>query len=262
MKRRNIALALAAAGTLAAAPALAQLGCGQLVSGTTVTLGADVGPCDGVNGAIIVENGVLDLGGHTVSCADGDGDSTLPDGVVLLGKKSQVRNGTVTGCDYNVYVGGAGRHRVENVLSTGADDYGFYIASDSAKNRLTGNTARGNGDDGFQVRGAKNRIQGNVFEANGEDGIDLTQAIRNKIIGNTAVDNTDNGIEATGTKNKVAGNTSTGNGLYGIAVGDRGNKVTGNTATGNARADIVAQDPCGANKFKNNSFGSASSCVK
>jgi parallel beta-helix repeat protein len=261
---RPLALAVAAAGFAAAAAEVsAQIACGATINqGETVTLTSDLGPCDGVEGAVILESGILDLGGHTVSCADTNGDGSVPDGVVLLGRKAQARNGMVTGCDYDVYVGGSGKHTVEAVTTTAAVVYGFYVASDSGKNRLAGNTASANLDDGFQVRGPKNKVEGNVANGNGEDGIDLTQAKANRITANTTTNNVDDGIEATGTKNKIVGNTSTGNGDFGIAVGDRGNKVVGNTATGNGSADIIGQEPCKGNKFKNNTFGSGSSCVK
>jgi hypothetical protein len=92
----------------------AQVACGaSLAPGTTTTLTADLGPCDGTPAAIVVESATLDLGGHTVSCADTDGDGELPDGIVLLGKKAEVRNSTVVGCYDGVVLAGAGKHRVE-----------------------------------------------------------------------------------------------------------------------------------------------------
>ena len=262
--RLSITLGLAAGLVTAVAPGVrAQVPCGGVVSkGQTVTLTGDVGPCDGVESAIIVDSGVLDLGGRTVSCADSNLDGEVSFGIDVRGKKAEVRNGTVTGCRDNVYVGGTGKHAIEGITATAATVYGFYVASTSAKNRLTGNTATANIDDGFQGRGAKTKFEGNVATNNGEDGIDLTQATKNKIIGNTVSGNVDDGIEATGTKNKILSNTSTANGDFGIAVGDQKNKVIGNTATGNLSADIVGEEPCNNNKFKNNTFGTGSSCVK
>jgi parallel beta-helix repeat protein len=261
----RLAATLAVTAALAGAPAArADVACGDTIDkGETVTLTADLGPCDGVESAIHVNGGVLDLGGHTVTCADTNGDGDVPYGVDLQGKKAQVRNGTVVGCWYNVWVGGSGKHTVEGVTTTGAVVYGFYVASTSAKSRLAGNTATANGDDGFQVRESpKNTIENNVSSNNGEDGIDLTEASKNRINGNTTANNVDDGIEGTGSKNKYTANTSTGNGDFGIAVGGSKNKVTGNTATGNVTADIIGQDPCTRNKFQNNTFGSGSSCVE
>jgi len=260
---RLITLALSA-GLVAAAPAArAQVACGDTITkGQPVTLTADVGPCDGVENAIIVDSGVLDLGGRTVSCADTNTDGEVSYGIYLRGKKAQVRNGTVTGCLDNVWIGGDGKHTIEGITATAATRYGFYVSSTSPKNRLASNTATANADDGIQVRGTKTKIESNVASGNGEDGIDLTQATKNKIISNTTANNVDDGIEATGTKNKIIGNTSTTNGDNGIAVGSGKSKVIGNTATGNASTDILGQDPCTSNKFKNNTFGTGSSCVK
>ena len=192
--RLGITLGLAAGVVVAMAPgARAQLACGGIVpKGQTVTLTADLGPCDG-----------------------GSSDSAVQDG--------------------------------------------FYVASTSPKNRLTGNTVVSNGDDGFECRGAKNKIEGNTANNNAEDGIDLPDALKNKVTGNTATGNLDDGFDVGGTKNKILGNTATANGQYGIVATDRKNKVIGNTATGNIVADIVGE--C-ANKFKDNTFGTGSSCVK
>lgn len=263
--RLGITLGLAAGAIVATASgARAQLNCGDTVAkGQTVTLTADLGPCDGssADSAVIID-GILDLGGHTVFCADNDTNGEVPDGLYLRGAKSQARNGTVSGCDDNVYVGGPGKHTVEGITSTGAAEDGFYVASTSAKNRLRGNTSTASVDDGFECRGTKNKIEDNVASNNGEDGIDLPEADKNKVVGNTATGNADDGIEATnGTKNKILGNTSSGNGDYGIGVGGDKNKVVGNTASGNATADIGGN--C-TNKYKNNTFATAvpTSCIK
>jgi parallel beta-helix repeat protein len=256
-------IALAGLVAAAAPAARAQVACGDTIGkGQTVTLTADVGPCDGVESAIIIESGVLDLGGHTLSCADTNGNGRFSYGLDIRGKKAVVRNGTVTGCIDNVYVAGS-KHTVEGITATAAQRYGFYVASTSSKNRLAGNTATGNADDGFQARGSKHTIEGNTASANGEDGIDLTEAKKVKVTGNTSSGNSDDGIEATGTRNTISGNTSIGNADDGIAVGDRKNKVTGNTSTGNGSTDILAEEPCKNNKFKDNTFVvSPSSCVQ
>jgi parallel beta-helix repeat protein len=250
-----------AAGLVAAAPVRAQIACGDTVGkGQTVTLTADLGPCDGVESAIIIDSGVLDLGGHTLSCADTNGNGRFSYGLNLRGKKAVVRNGTVTGCIDDVYVGGS-RQTVEGITATAALRYGIYVASTSSKNRIAGNTATANADDGIQVRGAKHTIESNSASTNAEDGIDITQGTKIRITSNTSTNNSDDGIEATGSKNKIVGNTSTGNADDGIAVGIGKNKVIGNTSTGNTDTDILA-DPCESNKFKDNTFGTGSSCVQ
>ena len=257
-------IALAASLVVSAAPAArAQIECGGTIGkGQTVTLTADVGPCDGVESAIIVDSGILDLGGHTLSCSDTNGNGKFSYGIDVRGKKAQIRNGTVTGCIDNVYVDGS-KHVVEGVTSTAALRYGFYVASTSAKNRLAGNTANQNADDGIQARGSKHTIEGNSASGNGADGIDVTESSKIKVTSNTSSGNVDDGFEVSGTKNKLTGNTSTANGDDGFSIGDRKNKVIGNTSTGNGSTDIIAEEPCTANKFKDNTFGfSPSSCVQ
>ena len=255
-------IALAAGLFAVATPVHAQIACGDTIGkGQTVTLTADLGPCDGVESAIIIDSGVLDLGGHTLSCADTNGNGRFSYGLDIRGKKAVVRNGTVTGCIDNVYVAGS-RQTVEGITATAAQRYGIYVASTSSKNRIAGNTVTGNAGDGLQARGSKHTIEGNSASGNGEDGIDITQTTKVKVTGNTSSGNADDGFEVTGSKNKVTGNTSTGNGDDGIAVGDRKNKVIGNTSTGNTNTDILAEEPCTNNKFKDNTFGTGSSCVQ
>jgi parallel beta-helix repeat protein len=243
-------------------PAAAQAVCeGYVGPGETLVLTADLGPCDGEYEALLVESGTLDLGGHTVSCADTNGDGTLPYGIVLVGKKAQLRNGKVVGCYHNVVLEDQGRHTVENVTAEGAAYDGFQLRT--PRNKFDGNTALGNGDDGIQVSSLKNKVSGCLAEGNGEDGIDVVDAAQNKLIGNQAVGNLDDGIDVGGNRNKVVSNESSANGDSGIRVGGERNRILGNTATGNANADILASEPCTANRFRDNVYGSAApSCVQ
>lgn len=251
---------LAALAAWTPTDAAAQLACGDTVpEGAKVTLTQDIGPCDGMNTAIILESATLDLGGHTLTCAEMNDDGDVPWGVVLSGKKAQVRNGTIVGCYAGVYVDDTGKHRVEGLTVTRSWRDGIYVASDSSKNRIAGNILVANGDDGMEVRGDKNKITGNMAQDNGEDGIDITSADKNSITRNTATGNADDGIEASGTANKVSGNTSNGNGGWGIAIIGSKNKVVGNAASGNS-GDIGGSS-CSANRFKRNTVGRASACV-
>jgi parallel beta-helix repeat protein len=244
-----------------ASPAAAQAVCdGYVGPGETLVLSADLGPCDGEYEALLVESGTLDLGGHTVSCADTNADGILPYGIVLVGKKAQLRNGTVVGCYHNVLLEDKGRHTVENVTAEGALFDGFQL--DSQRNRFSGNTARANGDDGIQVSAPKNALSGNVAEGNGEDGIDVVGAGRNKLTDNAVSNNSDDGLEVGGDRNKLLGNDSTANADAGIRVGGARNKVLANTATGNGGWDIEGSEPCTANVFRDNVYGAATgSCV-
>lgn len=252
------------AGLAAWAPtdAAAQLSCGDTVAaGTTVTLTQDIGPCDGVQAAIIVDSATLDLGGRTVTCAEMNNDGDVPFGIVLTGRKARVMNGSVVGCYDGVYLDDPGKHRVEGVTVSASWFDGIYGESDSAKNQLIGNTVVNNLDDGFEIRGPKNKITGNVAQGNGEDGIDVVDSKATKIQGNTASNNLDEGIDVSGIGNKVIGNTTNANGGYGIAIVGRKNKIIGNTAGGNGASGDIAGASCSDNKWKNNTVSNPSSCV-
>jgi parallel beta-helix repeat protein len=255
-----VALVQALAGD--ASPAAAQAVCEGFVGpGDTLVLSADLGPCDGENEALLVESGTVDLGGHTVSCADTDGDGVLPYGIVLVGKKAQLRNGTVTGCHHDVVLADRGRHTVENVTAESAVFDGFLI--DSSRNRVTGSSALGNGDDGFQIGGQKNKLYGNVAEGNVEDGLDIVEGGRHKLTGNTISGSGDDGLDIGGDGNKLVENESTANVDTGIRVGGVRNGVFANTATGNGGWDILGIEPCTVNRYRDNVYGTAGgSCVE
>jgi len=245
-----------------ASPAAAEAACeGYVAPGETLVLTADLGPCDGENEALLVDSGIVDLGGHTVSCADTDGDGILPYGIVLVGKKAQLRNGTVTGCYHNVMLEDRGRHTVENVTAEGAFNDGFQLHS--PRNSLSGSAALGNGDDGIQIAYQKNKVSGNVAEGNVEDGIDIVEGVRHKLTDNSASGNGDDGVDVGGDRNKLVGNASTVNGDTGIRVGGVRNSVLANTSTGNGGWDILGVEPCTANRYRDNVYGAAAgSCVR
>jgi parallel beta-helix repeat protein len=252
--RNTVILALL---LLAAAPAAAQLSCGDTIGkGQRVTLTANVGPCDNDDAAaLIVDGGQLDLGGFTVSCADTDGDLDLPQGVVLFGKKSKVRNGTVTGCSNGVGLGGQGKHLVQAITVSGSADDGIDVAS--AKNKVLGNSVSGSGSDGIYVRTDKNRVADNTVSGSVEDGIDIIgDADKNRLSDNRCDANGDAGIEVGGTKNVVKNTTASNNAQEGIDLGEDGkNKVVGGTLQGNGEADI---EGCTGNKVRNVTFTTAS----
>src|SRR5690242_3367423 len=106
-------LVSAALVLLASSFAGAQVTCGHTIgNGQTVTLTDDI-TCDspaaaeeiGIGIALTVDGGTLDLGGHTVTCADTDGDGRIPFGIVLKGTNSTLVNGTVSGCNECLQLG-------------------------------------------------------------------------------------------------------------------------------------------------------------
>jgi hypothetical protein len=239
--------------------AAAQVACGDVVlKGTTVTLTADLGPCDGsaTEAALTVDGGRLDLGGRTVTCADGDEDGAVPQGIVLTGKKSRVSNGTVTGCTNGVMLLDQGKHVVERVTASGSVEHGVVGDDAGGKNKLTGVTATGNGNDGMNLESDKNKIVDAVATLNVSDGIDLTSdADKNKVTNARAEENGDNGIEIGGDKNKATDCTANDNANYGIVFGGEKSKVKGGTAQGNGTFDL---GQCEGNKVKKLVFTTAS----
>jgi len=252
----KILLPLLLVVVLGPATGLAQLSCGSSVGkGEKVTLGANVGPCDGVDAALVVDSGTLDLGGFTVACADTNLDGDLPQGVVLTGKKARLMNGAVVGCSNGVGLAGQGKHRVEGVTVTGSADDGIDIAQGD-KNKLVGNTTASNASDGIYVRTDKNKISDHVTVGNGEDGLDVpASGEKNKLTRVRAEQNADSGIEVGGSKNKVALGTAMQNGGPGFLLGGSKNKVRGGVSMANAGPDVSG---CSGNSVKNLSFTTAS----
>ena len=259
--------AVVVAFCVAAGPARAQVTCGATVGprGTT-TLTADLGPCDGGDVALFVDSATLDLGGHTVSCADTDGDGTVPDGIGLVGRKARLQNGTVVGCRFGVVLAEKGKHRVEGITATGNAQDGIFVVEGSTKNKVTGNNSSSNLDEGIQVEGDKNTVTGNTATGNGDDGINVVGADKNKLSGNTASGNGEEGFDIVGTKNTLKDNTANGNSTRGIDVDGTKNKITGNTANGNVGGDAIdaaGTAGCRQNKWRRNTFGTSSpSCIQ
>ena len=116
--------------------------CGfPLGPGGLFVLTCDVTLCT-TNPALSVDSATLDMNGHTVSCL---GPTPTNDGIVLLGSKAKLRNGTVTGCFNGVVLQGTGHHEVRNVTSSYNANIGFEELEGSSANKLTNDTASYNG---------------------------------------------------------------------------------------------------------------------
>lgn len=238
-----------------AVPAAAELACGTTVArGEKVTLTGPVGPCDDVTAAVVVDGGSLDLGGFSITCADGDGDGELPHGVMLLGKGAKLANGTITDCANGVAFGGRGRHRVANVTVQFSLDDGFDVLPEADRNRLQDVVALYNGDDGIQVRSDRNRARNATALGNGQDGIDLwTSAERNKVVGVATDRNGAAGVLVDGRRNTVVDAVATEN-VVGIHLDGVRNRVRGGTAQGNGAYDLAA---CAGDKVRKLVFTTA-----
>jgi len=242
-----------------ATPARAQLACGDVVGkGEKITLTADLGPCDGDPGntaAIIVDGGTLDLGGHTVTCADLDTNGETAQGIGMLGKKSKVMNGTIVGCQNGVFLADDGKHLVQGITARASRDDGLDTEGSAGKNKIFDNTFVENANDGISINSSKNKIARNIASQNVEDGIDIREGDKNVLNENTTTENGDDGIEVGGQKNKLIACTASNNTEDGIDFGNSKNLVRGGTAQGNGVYDI---NDCSGNKVKKLSFTTGS----
>ncbi|MGI9119569.1 MAG: right-handed parallel beta-helix repeat-containing protein [Acidimicrobiales bacterium] len=196
--------------------------CGKAITKSTV-LTKDIGPCGLGDGVIVAADGVtLDLNGHRIFGFAGPGDGAA--GIrVPNHRQVTIRNGTVSGFDAGVVIGGGGSNTVSGMTvrdNVGPDDAftaelgdGIFVL-DSPSNLIIDNLVTNNGIfDGIGVLGGAsddNRIEGNTVENNvgPSDGGPAGQGI----IVNSFTGDFDGEI-ITGTKtidNVVRGNASAG----------------------------------------------------
>ena len=264
------------AGFSFSAPAQAQVTCGGEVGpNETVTLVGSISICDDSNGGGVVVRGpaTLDLNGFDIRCADLDSDGLLPQGIVLLGTRAKVRNGTITNCGIGVHVGGSGRHFVKNVHTI---DPKFGIVVSSGLNRIFENEVTDPEFEGILVAGDQNNIRDNRVEGslrrsgivvsgdrsglaknfsagNNQHGFALSGE-RNRMVRNDARGNRFSGISVQGERHSVLRNFSVGNG-NGIRLGNTARRVSvnNNNATANNAAGILADPGSADNRLSRNS---------
>lgn len=150
------------AGSAAAAPSTAQVGCGAVLTSNT-QLTADLS-C-GAGDALVVgaDNIVVDLNGHTIS---GPGSFVPGAGVrIAFHREATVRGGTIRGFSEGVVLDTASANHVTNlVLTTNLRGVNLAI---STENLIERNRISGSGLDGIRLGlSSRNRVTGNVLADN------------------------------------------------------------------------------------------------
>ena len=290
-----LALALGAAAAPTPAAHAQTVGCGSVIGpNANVVLTADLACTRLTGGITVIGPATLDLGGHVITCAP-ETDRAIA--VTLVGKRAQLKNGSIAGCKVGVELAGDGRHRVEQIAATLNVEAAFRM--DSGANTLRGNTGAGTtsgidfvvrGDRnlldgnstavtglqpapiGFRVLGNANRLRGNTAASHVQQGFVVNFPFeRNVLQGNTATGNVVSGngregIFVTASSSRVTRNDVRDNGTVGIRVlgGVGGNVISRNTALNNDRRgvgtfDLLDPTPgCGTNRWSANVFATAS----
>lgn len=282
---------------LPTAPAFADVtpvaGCpAELIEPGNYILTGDLQMCPGDVIIIFSSNVSLNLNGKEITCDRMNG--RFDTGILVLDVANiHIRNGTISGCDNGIELGGTRESTINNMVlyRNSLDPFiggGFGIVGfDATDNKIVGNRAFENTGGIEFFFGGNNRIVGNIannnFRAGNSPfpsfGIGIAVAVSNdnKLIGNEVNGNSDAGIAvASGsTGNVVRGNVANNNDNYGIGMFSRedlgaplatGNLNQSNTALGNGRTDILeakfdslgdpredVQDTC-MNTWKDNTF--------
>ena len=224
-----VLLLTACTGAVAAAPAYAQVRCGDTIApGANVVLTADL-TCDELDVALtVIGPAVLDLNGFTIACDDrnANGDEVIT-GISVEGSGAIVRGGTVRDCRQAIALRGAGRHQLSSVSALFSSSDGVRIESD--RNRVTDSFAFFNGGSGFAIQGKANLVSGNAATGN-RFGFDVEQR-------NTLERNVASGSDLTGFVLRSRSATLRGNravdGSTGFNVRGQSNRLEGNQAEGN-----------------------------
>ena len=246
-------LALLLSLTALASPAAAtHVQCGDVIT-ESITLDSDLGPCPGDGLVIAADNVTLDLGGHTIFAANGEGDNA---GIRLRNVTgATVQNGTVTGFDAGVVIGRGGGNTVRYL--TVVDNINDMLGPpcllgegiailDSSNNTITRNAIIHNGPfGGVSVVGdsdanaiIRNEIHDNNVRGRAGSGCGRADQDEGVRIEGPGADN--NIVD----RNNVSGSLLAGIGIHGyvcspgpgeeLEVPNTGNVVTRNVVTGTA----------------------------
>ena len=211
--------------------------------------------------ALTVDSALLDLNGHTVTCANGS------DCIILTGAGAQLQNGTVEGGFHvSILVGGTGGHTVRDVTSTLVED-NIRVFSDN--NRLINVRAESVSLPAFSIRGDNNRLTNNsafCFALFGA-GCIFVGGSGNHLVDNFATSTVSasmaSGFQIAGHNNRLRGNEAINNEQRGIVVTGTGNDLRHNIAVDNALDLQDTNGDCAHNSWKHNVFATrAPACIE
>ena len=261
--------------------------CGDVLTGPgAFRLDQDL-VCSTTTALVVRDGATLDLGGHTVTCAD------LDNGIAVTGSRARLMNGTVTGCNDGVSLSGE-RHVVKGVHAK-FNVRGFLAEDGLDDSRVSDSSAEFNGAGGFIVFGNGNLLRRNEAFGNADVAIFVVgndnTLTRNATNGNCIVGGCAAAYEIGGNDNTLTRNTATGEAtgflitsgfgetsantltrnkalfsfLAGIVVQDgaTGNTLVRNTASGAGTHLVDFNEDCDANQWHRNTFDTANqSCIE
>jgi len=226
--------------------------CGDVLAGPgSFRLEQDL-VCSTTTALVVRDGATLDLGGHTVTCAD------LDNGIAVAGTGARLLNGTVTGCNDGVSLSGE-RHVVKRIRSR--FNVRGFVAEDGLEDaRLSDSSAEFNGAGGFTLFGNGNVLRRNESFGNADVAIfvigNRNTLTRNSTNGNCIVGGCAAAYEIGGDDNTISRNSATGEDTGFLLTPDFGS-ATGNTLVKNEAAfsflaGIVVQDGATGNDLVRN----------
>lgn len=241
-------LTLAALAALLMTEPCAALTCGENITDAQ-TLTADL-VCTTGTGLLIRDGGSLDMNGFALRC-----DTSMTNGIELIGKGSSLSNGAVIGCSIGVLVNG-NKEKIRNVVASdgstgfsivnvdnqvqdcaavGNDNRGFYVGA--PRNSLSGIVARGNGGAGVTIFGTDSKLSDLTISGGGTNvpGIELSgqdNQIRKARIAGASI-----GVYVSGTSNQISEITSLNHTDAGMQVFGSTNQVKNSVAIAAASAN-------------------------
>ncbi|WP_413665426.1 right-handed parallel beta-helix repeat-containing protein [Microbulbifer sp. CNSA002] len=222
--------------------------CGDTIDTATVLtedLVCVIGEDDEYALRVVGPTGVLNLGGYSVTCVIDVFDAT---GIVVEGFSALVSNGTISGCDDGIFLGGTGIHNITGVDIVDFEGDGITIESDN--NSILGNQIVGRGlsigGQGIDLEGSNCIVSQNNIADVGDRGIESLGNFNT--LNNNTIDNTDrDAIWVRGDNSYVFGNVLTNSQENGVALSGDSNQVISNVISGSEESGINIDG--GSNNF-------------